>query len=600
MTDIARHLNGILHILKSHVDSAAEPLNADQLAALRQEIAAFLPPSYGVASGTISNAHGESSQPVQILIYDKPHSGDLYHEQSTSFQINHVLLILDIATAHTPDTFIATLDRIGSVKALKAKIAKIKAPKTKLPPGQQRETIPTYRLPVCVVYCHQIALNSDNAPFVEIGDLMRRYPATLAPDYVHFSAQNLLYRNPLLDSLSVAPSDVGLSVTPTLNKPRACYICKAKFFRPHPFYEKLCVRCADFSYQKRMQHVDLHGKIALVTGARLRIGYQTTLRLLRNGAQVIAVTRFPHDAARRYAAEPDFAEWSRCLHIYGLDFRHTAALEQFIQYLNRAYPKLDILINNAAQTVRRPPAYYAHLMEFERLPIANLPDPLRPLLMPTNAPQIGSGQHMLYPLGTLPQSSAELSQIALVSGDEIQESAIFPSGLYNADQEQIDNRAENSWTLKLGDISMPELLEVQLVNAVAPALLSSGLKPLMLRSDSDQRFVINVSAAEGQFAQDKRGFHPHTNMAKAALNMLTRSAAPDYAESQIYMNSVDPGWVSDQLPHTNDIDRDAANTLLPLDAIDGAARICDPSFMMIQTRQAVFGKLFKDYLDSDW
>ncbi|MEP7289875.1 MAG: SDR family NAD(P)-dependent oxidoreductase [Chloroflexota bacterium] len=601
MTDIARHLNGILAIIRSQVANVLESSTPPNLLAIRQEIAAFLPSSYGVASGTITNDQGERSESVQILIYDKPHSSDLYREQSTDFKIQHVLLVIDVAVAYSAATFDQSLQRIGSVKALKGPIKKYKAPNTKLPPGQQREMIPTYRLPVCLMYCNHLILAATDPPFVEIGNLLKSYPVHLTPDYVYCAAQNLLYRNPLLDDLSFTPSDVGLSLTPALNRPRACYICKGKFFRQHPFYEKLCVRCGDLNYEKRTQHIDLSGRIALVTGARLRIGYQTALKLLRCDAQVIAVTRFPHDAARRYAAEPDFVDWKDCLHIYGVDFRHTAGLEMFVHYLTNSYPKLDILINNAAQTVRRPPAYYQHLLEFERRSLGNLPVELRPLLTPRlNHQPIDAGQQTLYPLASLTTSSAELSQIVFAPGDEVQDADLFPPEHYNRDQEQIDNRGANSWVLTLGEVSMPELLEVHLVNAVAPALLASALKPLMLRSEADQRFVINVSASEGQFAQTKRGVHPHTNMAKAALNMLTRSAAPDYAESKIYMNSVDPGWVSDQLPHTNDTDREAANAQLPLDAIDGAARICDPIFMMVQDGQAVYGNLFKDYSLSDW
>jgi NAD(P)-dependent dehydrogenase (short-subunit alcohol dehydrogenase family) len=131
-------------------------------------------------------------------------------------------------------------------------------------------------------------------------------------------------------------------------------------------------------------------------------------------------------------------------------------------------------------------------------------------------------------------------------------------------------------------------------------MLISQLKPLMQRGDSHPRHIINVSAVEGQFAQGKRGIHPHTNMAKAALNMLTRSIADDYAESGIYVNSVDPGWVSDQIPHTTDEERARMTAELPLDYIDAAARLYDPIFTERHGQTPIFGKFLKDYRVAVW
>ena len=149
---------------------------------------------------------------------------------------------------------------------------------------------------------------------------------------------------------------------------RNCYVCKAKYTKLHPFYDTMCESCGDLNYQKRFQTADLTGQVALMTGSRLKIGYHVTLMMLRAGATVIATTRFPADSAIRFAKETDYSQWRDRLHIHGLDLRHTPSVELFCTYVEQTYDRLDILINNAAQTVRRPPGFYAHMLEMEHLP----------------------------------------------------------------------------------------------------------------------------------------------------------------------------------------------------------------------------------------
>ncbi|HEY9758928.1 MAG TPA: SDR family oxidoreductase [Oculatellaceae cyanobacterium] len=379
--------------------------------------------------------------------------------------------------------------------------------------------------------------------------------------------------------------EIGLSYADRLSKSELCYVCKEPFFRRHFYYEKLCLRCADLNFRKRYQSADLSGQIALVTGARVKIGYATTLKLLRAGTEVIATSRFPRDAARRYAREPDFPEWKNRLHLYGLDLRDLRRLEQFIQHLYETYSGLDILVNNAAQTVRRPPAYYAHLLPLESAPLLELSSLWRSLLEPPHNDQY-TLQHV-QPVAIDPSPPA--SNIA-------RESVSFPAGQYDEHEQQIDNREFNSWVMRLEEVPMLEIVEVHLINAVAPALLAGQLKELMQTRSERNRYIVNVSAAEGRFAQDKAGYHPHTNMAKAALNMLTRSIAEDYADAHIFVNSVDPGWVSDQFPHTSNESRLQARERLPLDLTDAAARVCDPVFSQLR----ISGKLLKDYHIVDW
>ena len=144
--------------------------------------------------------------------------------------------------------------------------------------------------------------------------------------------------------------------------PKKCYVCKAEYRLVHSFYDALCPPCAELNYEKRFQTADLRGRVALVTGARVKIGYQAALKLLRAGARVVATTRFPHDAARRYATEPDFPDWQDRLQVHGLDLRHSPSVEIFCSLLGRDLGRLDLLVNNACQTVRRPPGFFTHLL----------------------------------------------------------------------------------------------------------------------------------------------------------------------------------------------------------------------------------------------
>src|SRR6185436_15507244 len=131
----------------------------------------------------------------------------------------------------------------------------------------------------------------------------------------------------------------------------------------------------------------------------------------------------------------------------------------------------------------------------------------------------------------------------------VSQSEMFPVGLLDRDLQQLDLRGRNSWRLLLDEISTVELLEVQLVNAIAPFILNARLKPLMTRTPERDKHIVNVSAMEGQFYRRfKTTRHPHTNMAKAALNMMTRTSAADYHADGIHMNSVDTGWITDEDP----------------------------------------------------
>jgi hypothetical protein len=162
--------------------------------------------------------------------------------------------------------------------------------------------------------------------------------------------------------------------------PQNCYVCKKDYSELHHFYDQLCPPCAELNWRKRGELADLRGRVALLTGGRVKIGYQAGIKLLRSGARLIVTTRFPRDSAMRYAAEPDFKDWGQRLEIFGLDLRHTPSVEAFCRHVMAKYQRLDFIVNNACQTVRRPPDFYAHMMEGENGPLHELPEYARHLL----------------------------------------------------------------------------------------------------------------------------------------------------------------------------------------------------------------------------
>ncbi len=434
--------------------------------------------------------------------------------------------------------------------------------------------------------------------------------ATGSPDRIDDETQGI----PLVSNIIGATAG-------TLIRARPCYTCKQRYQVVDAFYHQLCPDCAAKNRSRRDAAVDLTGRRALLTGGRAKIGMYIALRLLRDGAHTTITTRFPQDAARRFSAMPDSADWLHRLRIVGIDLRDPAQVVRLADSVLSRGP-LDILINNAAQTVRRSPGAYAPLAraEWEPLPGGPLPEMIsfghtndeHPVALNGSVPHNdlpGTGIPSARPrrgvlleraaqaTGTL--TARQVTEFALVSGSATAERiaaelAIDAGGLVP------DLHEANSWTQTVDEVDALEMLEVQLCNTTAPFILVSRLRPALAASTARRKYIVNVSAMEGQFSRAYKGpGHPHTNMAKAALNMLTRTSAGEMLEDGILMTAVDTGWITDERPHPTKMRLADEGFHAPLDLVDGAARVYDP-IVRGEAGEDLYGCFLKDFEPSAW
>ena len=397
-------------------------------------------------------------------------------------------------------------------------------------------------------------------------------------------------------------SNTAGAVAGVFIRPRPCYICKQDYTQVDAFYHQLCPDCAAINHAHRDARTDLTGKRALLTGGRAKIGMYIALRLLRDGAHTTITTRFPNDAVRRFTEMPDSADWLHRLRIVGIDLRDPAQVVALAESVAAAGP-LDILINNAAQTVRRSPGAYAPLAaaESDALPDGPLPDLLTFDHISDAHPMALAGSLSSHPLPHLPDGlrGKELSRLALVAGSA--STAMVEAGrAIDAGGLVPDLGDINSWTQRVDEVDALELLEVQLCNITAPFILVSRLRSAMAASPARRKYIVNVSAMEGVFSRGYKGAgHPHTNMAKAALNMLTRTSANEMLTDGILMTAVDTGWITDERPHVTKVRLAEEGFHAPLDLVDGAARVYDP-IVQGELGNDLCGVFLKDYARADW
>lgn len=302
----------------------------------------------------------------------------------------------------------------------------------------------------------------------------------------------------------------------------------------HPVYVFSCIKCGVLFQKFRHFTRDLSNQIALVTGARTKLGHQILLKLLRAGATVIGTTRYPKEAMKLFEQYSDYEQWKTRLNFYphGLDFDKPDLLDDLITLestLRNDFGRLDILINCAAQTIR---------------------------------------------------VREKTKQVACAENVPVDSITVKAQNRYG-DAKFVDPNLSNSWQLRLQDLEQKEIEEVLRVNAVAPTLLIQQMIPLMEFSESP--YIINVHAKEGLFTIDKSGNHIHTNMAKASLAMLTKcllsSKLKTIKGTPFSIHGCDPGWFS-----IDEYYEDHRPWIIPpLDEIDGAARILYPLFKNLRS-----------------
>ncbi|GIG39179.1 SDR family NAD(P)-dependent oxidoreductase [Cellulomonas phragmiteti] len=391
----------------------------------------------------------------------------------------------------------------------------------------------------------------------------------------------------------------------TLLKARPCYVCKEAYTVVDAFYHQLCPTCAALHHAKRDARTDLTGRRALLTGGRAKIGMYIALRLLRDGADLTITTRFPRDAVRRFSAMDDSADWLHRLHVVGIDLRDPAQVVSLADHVAAQGP-LDVLINNAAQTVRRLPGAYSRIAEAESAPL-----PAEAARMITTFGHTsdahpralaGSVSDLTSPALAIERAARDADELVaqsltaeaaslerLVAGTSIDAGGLVP-----------DVAETNSWVATVEQVDPMELLEVQLCNQTAPFILISRLRPALAASPARRTYVVNVSAMEGVFSRGYKGpGHPHTNMSKAALNMLTRTSAAQMLDDGILMTAVDTGWITDERPHYTKVRLAEEGFHAPLDLVDGAARVYDP-IVRGEAGEDLYGCFLKDYARSAW
>lgn len=387
-----------------------------------------------------------------------------------------------------------------------------------------------------------------------------------------------------------------------LQRPQDCYVCKRPYTRVDAFYHQLCPDCAATNRARRDPHMNLTGRRVLLTGGRAKIGMYIALMLLRAGADVTITTRFPRDAARRFSSMDDFDSWADRIHVRGVDLRDPAQVVALADDVAAAGP-LDILVNNAAQTVRRSPGSYSGLVDGESAPLtgraAEVPVVTTGRTSELHPASLMGGENALIGTAEAAREADHIASQALLAGSASLErvtagTAVDAGGLLP------DLVHHNSWVATVDQVEPMELLEVQLCNAVAPFILVSRLRPALEASRARRKYVVNVSAMEGQFGRRYKGAgHPHTNMAKAGLNMLTRTSAEEFYSRGILMTAVDTGWITDERPHTTKARLHEEGFHAPLDLVDGAARVVDP-IVRGEAGEDLYGCFLKDFEPSPW
>ena len=404
---------------------------------------------------------------------------------------------------------------------------------------------------------------------------------------------------------------------------RNCYICKEKLGLEniHTFYGNLCKKCGEYNYSFRTIKLDFSGRIAIVTGGRVKIGYYIATKLLSYGAKVLITSRFPKDTLFKYQQDPEYEKWKNNLIIYPIDFRIFESTIKFVKFINENFPHVDILVNNAAQTIRRTASYYKYLLptetkelnpDDEKKVIKNDYINLQKQLTEEDKNKNTKKQIETSLISLVNNKNPEYKEIlplsVIASQIRIMEEKEQPHvTVMGGDGQPYDfSQGKNSWNFEFDEIPFQEFTEVQVINTWTPYYLCVKLKPLMIQSPYQDKYIVNVTSVEGIFNHFKRSSHVHTNMAKAALNMFTRTCGTYLKDMGIYMTCVDTGWVSPMNEMNSLLDKNKKKSYenefvnVPLDELDGAMRVLHPIIEGIKNKNYLYGILLKDYIKSPW
>ncbi|KAF8078304.1 hypothetical protein FPV67DRAFT_1603874 [Lyophyllum atratum] len=394
------------------------------------------------------------------------------------------------------------------------------------------------------------------------------------------------------------------------HKSSKCYICLFLLTSAHPLYPALCVPCGNFNTASSALSLppqfNLISKTALVTGARVNLGYHVALRLLRCGCSVVITTRYPHDAEVRYLAESDSEAWKDRLCIVGADFRTAKdvfALVGVVKGRLRDWgtEKLDLLINNAAQTLTDQAE--TEVKSGEREQQLRLQGTGNLVIDAGYQPRLRGG------IGAIKYDFHDHHHIdGLPSVDDTTKAVL------DEENRELIKPVKSSWTQKLNEIPYEDVISAHSINTFVPLILMRELLPIMSlpsvspspspssASAKPSAYIINVSSREGipecrPSHRAKAGHHVHTNMSKAALNMLTETEAGEaWRSARVAVNSVDPGYMSAD-PEWMEMSG-LSDKNCPIGWEDGAARVLWP-VAMGEKGTPVWGRFLKHFQTVD-
>lgn len=310
------------------------------------------------------------------------------------------------------------------------------------------------------------------------------------------------------------------------------FISRQPFIKHHQTASRSCRKSGEGNYNKT-ELKDLSGYTAIVTGAGIKTGVSTVLTLVRAGAIVIAVTDFPYNALKKYSDEDDFDVWQDRLYLYELDFRKVKEIGRFIEYIKDEFKSIDIIVNNAFQTIRRSTEYYIELGKAEKLY------------------EIEASERNLH--YNIKASASRHSYLEQNIYDDLN---LLDMSLYSI------------------SMQMNEFMEMQIINNTAPYFIISELKECLLKSIHKNKFIINVMPADIVSSENK---NVYANMTETSLNMITKTFENDFAEENIFIYNIYPGMVTDELSEEfTDISNKNSDSSLTCD--DAGSEICNPIF----------------------